>query len=100
MQITHAKQSEIDIEKKVMDNKAEAVNEESEKNQTSGNVLDKVTFIKEKLKLYENNNEKSEDCIDQNSNDLDFELNVVFGEEEKIDEKPEISNKDDVSGQN
>ena len=71
MQITHSKPSKIDIEKKV---KAEAVNEESEKNKTSGNVLDKVTFIKEKLKLNENTNEKSEDCIDQNSNDLDFEL--------------------------
>ena len=100
MQITHAKPNEINIEKKAIDNKAEAVNKESEKNQTSGNVLDKVTFIEEKLKLNENNNEKNEDCIDQNSNDLDFELNVVFGEEEKIDEMPEISNKDDVSGQN
>ena len=99
MQITHAKQSEIDIEKKVMDNKAEAVNEESEKNQTSGNVLDKVTFIKEKLKHCKNTNEKSADCIDQNSNNLDFELKVVFGEEEKIDEKPEIANKDDIPGQ-
>jgi hypothetical protein len=95
MQITHAKPSEIDIEKKVED-----VNKESEKNQTSGNVLDKVTFVKEKLKRNENNNEKSEDCIDQNTNDLDFELKVVYGEAEKIDEKPEIANKDDVSGQN
>ena len=59
MQITHAKPSEIDIEKKGIDNKAEAVNEESEKNQTSGNVLDKVTFIKEKLKHCENTNEKT-----------------------------------------
>ena len=97
MQIEHAKPGEIDIEKNVRDNKAEAVNEESEKNQTSGNVLDTVTFIKEKLKLCENNNEKNEDC---NSNDFDFELKVVFGEEEKIDEKPEIANKDDVSGPN
>ena len=59
-----------------------------------------MTFIEEKLRLNENNNEKNEDCIDQNSNDLEFELKVAFGEEEKIDEMPEIDNKDDVCGQN